>query len=246
MINTYASAADYLGRKIDRPLSGRSTRLQRRDDDTIAVRYHYTDVVTYHADGPTVLYSGGYHTMTTKSRMNEYTQANVVQANGVWYLVDRPYGGSWRSLFEDPVSIDDTGKPTAMVDAAQYEKAKRAIDRKVAKYIKGFMAHLSESGKMPEPSGGDCWPCLMRPKDDSSDTHVDAMGTAHYICHFDDAYYVPSLLVNAMRERRFGSLSHVWSMASLDLSRGEDPWSVRSALQAFFRARKHDLVGQLI
>lgn len=248
MISSYADAAGYLGRKTDRPLSGRSTRLQRRDADTIAVRYHQTDVVTYHATAPTVLDSGGWRTSTTKARINEYTPALLYQGLGLWYLsggwsTEGDRTERWRSLFEDGVSIDAHGKPSTLVDPATTEKAKRAIDRKVSKYIKGFMAHLASAGKLPEPSGGDCWPCMMRPADgDDASTHGDLMGISHYLSHFDEAYYVPSLLMNAMRERRFGSLPHVWQMSNSDLATGREPWAVRSALQAFFRVRKHALV----
>ena len=43
-------------------------------EDDIAVRLHYTDVVTFKCDGDIVLSSGGFHTRTTKDRINQYLQ----------------------------------------------------------------------------------------------------------------------------------------------------------------------------
>ena len=47
-----------------------NTRLFRRGPDVIALRFHETDVVTFHADGRITLASGGWRTMSTKDRMN--------------------------------------------------------------------------------------------------------------------------------------------------------------------------------
>jgi hypothetical protein len=73
----YEGASAYLGAKDRRPLPGAATTLERRDDGSIAVRYHDTDVLTYHPDGTVTLTTGyftsGYFpTRTTKRRINAY------------------------------------------------------------------------------------------------------------------------------------------------------------------------------
>lgn len=88
-IKTYKQAAEFLqaGRnKNDRPLEASSTRLIRIDDDTIAVRYHYTDVVTYHRDGSYTFNRGGYHTDTTWRRIEQYSPIRIVEGevNATW------------------------------------------------------------------------------------------------------------------------------------------------------------------
>lgn len=102
-VRDYASAASYLGKKKGRPLgTGRATRLQRIDEHSIAIQYHWTYVVTYHDDGTITLDNGGYYTVTTKERINQYTNARLSQMNREWYL-----GGT---EFYNGMKIDEDGK----------------------------------------------------------------------------------------------------------------------------------------
>lgn len=57
--------------------------------DAIAIRLWHTDVVTYHRDGRIILDSGGYKTVTTKRRMNDFTPDSIVlhQEDWNWYVV---------------------------------------------------------------------------------------------------------------------------------------------------------------
>ena len=64
----------------------RSTYVEKLDSGRIAVFYHATPVVTYHANGAIVLNTGGFRTSTTKSRINTFANVNVFQKNFVWYL----------------------------------------------------------------------------------------------------------------------------------------------------------------
>jgi hypothetical protein len=50
-------------------VSGRATKVKRGEDGTLTVRYHATDVVTVKADGSIVLDTGGWKTLTTRTRM---------------------------------------------------------------------------------------------------------------------------------------------------------------------------------
>ena len=80
-ITNYKQATAYLagGRNPDdRPLPGNGTRLQRREDNSIAVNYRGTDVVTYEPDGRYRLNRGGWNTLTTQNRMEEYSPFRVV------------------------------------------------------------------------------------------------------------------------------------------------------------------------
>jgi len=43
----------------------------------VAVRYHATNVVVYHANGSITLNTGGYYTPTTAARMNEYLPSHL-------------------------------------------------------------------------------------------------------------------------------------------------------------------------
>lgn len=71
------------------------------------------------------------------------------------------------------------------------------------------------------------------------------MGLGHYRDHFSEAYYVPSLLWNAIKERGYADPSLIWSMMQSDLARGRESHFIRTALTRFFRRRKPALLGLL-
>lgn len=73
---------------------GNNTYLYPRGSDSFAVRYHYTDIITIHADGTFTLNTGGWYTTTTKQRINDYGPARVYSEHGVWAV--------WHK--EDPVT----------------------------------------------------------------------------------------------------------------------------------------------
>lgn len=62
--------------------------LNRRDDKTIAVTLHSTDVVTAHEDGTLTLNSGGWRTITTKDRINAWLPRGYIlcQHDGGWFI----------------------------------------------------------------------------------------------------------------------------------------------------------------
>lgn len=74
-IDNYGAATRALGNRDERTIA-HNTRLIRRGD-SIAVRYHATDIVTYHADGRITLADGGYSTATTIKRLHAMTPAGV-------------------------------------------------------------------------------------------------------------------------------------------------------------------------
>ena len=54
-------------------------------EDAIALRLHYTDILIYYPDGSFKVDTGGWHTHTTKSRLNEYLpKDSVYQKQFVW------------------------------------------------------------------------------------------------------------------------------------------------------------------
>jgi hypothetical protein len=94
------------------------TRLARRGPHDIAVQYHATDVVTYHQDGTVTLNTGGYETVTTKRRINDYTPRglSVFARNFAWFVV-----------------IDyDWSDPVPFVDGMTFDPATRKLDVPVA------------------------------------------------------------------------------------------------------------------
>jgi len=81
-----------------------NTYLVKVDDHTLAVRLHQTNVVLIHSDGSYTLNTGGWHTVTTKDRINYYSPVSLYQKKFMWYV-----GGSHR--FTDGMKVDSNGVP---------------------------------------------------------------------------------------------------------------------------------------
>lgn len=73
-------------------LIGNNTRLREvavKDNDgvvrkTAAIRFHNTDIIVYHPDGlHQTLYMGGWDTVTTKRRLNDFSWASVYSSGGI-------------------------------------------------------------------------------------------------------------------------------------------------------------------
>lgn len=98
-----------------------NTYLERDEiSDDIHLRYHWTAVVTYHSDGTMTLRTGGWHTATTKDRLNRFTPAAVWSERGDWFLcgmLTYPATRCVRIEFEEGMRIDERGRP---VDFTSY------------------------------------------------------------------------------------------------------------------------------
>jgi len=67
---------------------GNNTYLVRVSPETIGVRLHNTVVVQIHNNGTYTLNSGGWQTVTTKARINEYCPVRVNQRKHEWFVGD--------------------------------------------------------------------------------------------------------------------------------------------------------------
>lgn len=99
-VMTYAEADAKIGKYSTKKI-GHNTFL-RRDDGIISIQYHATKIVTINKDGSYTLNTGGYRTVTTKARLNEYTPAQIYQKDFVWY--------NNGDLYYDGMTVDSSGK----------------------------------------------------------------------------------------------------------------------------------------
>lgn len=115
----YQEADEYLGKKLNRPAgTGRSTRIVRNSGvpgDSIHLKLHDTYIITWYADGRIVLNSGGWRTVTTKSRINEFlgreSSWGIFQKNFEWFLSCSDASNPIQILpFEDGVTIYPNGE----------------------------------------------------------------------------------------------------------------------------------------
>ena len=86
----FAEAVEVLKDKISVRL-GNNTYLEVTDADPvhgfIGVRLHDTYIVKFWSDGQITLHTGGWHTVTTKDRINEFIKGRVYQEKHIWYYV---------------------------------------------------------------------------------------------------------------------------------------------------------------
>lgn len=67
---------------------GNNTYAEIEYDDSVSIILHGTTVVRFYPNGLVKLNSGGYHTHTTKKRINKYSPVSVYQKNFEWFLRD--------------------------------------------------------------------------------------------------------------------------------------------------------------
>jgi hypothetical protein len=193
---------------------GNNTYLKRRGDN-VAIQLHNTDVVTYTPDNAAILNSGGWRTVTTKARINDYIPGHLYTEAGVWYV---SYHGTTYA-YSDGMALNYDGTVSGAGEArskADVRKEKRAIKAFANDYVDALF-----SGEVDAPSAADCWFCAMFDKNGTgSDDHMQS--------HLEESYFVPSMIVNAANT--FGAswvmnqtLAAIWSGAP------PDDWSARFA-----------------
>jgi hypothetical protein len=170
----------------------------------ITITLHTTDIMKLDPDGTIELHSGGWRTDVTLNRMNEYLNERyhvdqyafkLHQEHGVWkltkFLSPQWYSGPTKEfVYADGMIIHSDGDVTGAGKPSEEEWAKK-VAKLINQYVKAYVAEfLSED--MPAPGGGDCLYCYM------FDTNNAVSQTDHLLSHFEEKYYVPSLLTRAL------------------------------------------------
>ena len=214
------------GARLDRKRIGNNTWAERRDDETIAIRLHATDIITLNLDGRVTLNTGGWYTVTTKARMNEYAPlVRVYSVKAVWHVrlagSDLPYVDGFS--YHEETGLIYTGAE-AFIEAEEQAHQSVEIKARVKEYLDGF--GLVEAQRvldaLSEPNGtaGDCWFCLLeteegKPWGDSAGDH------GHLASHVEERYYVPTLIVRAYQERGYRDWRLPLSIDLQTAARGE-------------------------
>lgn len=172
---------------------GRNTRLIWVDDHTIGLTLHDNIIVYYHDDMSITLDSCGWQTVTTKDRLNNFTPFSIYQRSRQWYVQadDKEF------LFKDGMKLYQTACGWATENAMtenEYNETKQ-LEKKIDKFADKFADTLPVN----LPSGGDCWYCVMG--NENGETMGDLSGDHdHLMSHIEEEYFVPALLMNAVRE----------------------------------------------
>jgi sarcosine oxidase delta subunit len=143
------------------------------------------------------------------------------RARREYLKADREWDQRNRVPFFDGITVDSEGyaprlreKGPSPAKLRRHEAAVAKMKKRIDKYVDGFVKEL-QKGTMPMPSEGDCWHCAMFdaiPPNDSATRlakrgttvePVERMGSEHLLSHMEERYYVPSLAINALRERGY-------------------------------------------
>jgi hypothetical protein len=214
--------------QLDARLTGRNQRsrklanntyAERRDAETIAIRLHATDVVTYHKDGRVVLNDGGWLTVTTKERMNSFgpDYVSIGSNKGRWYVVLAPRPPvtdqyrDWANPvpYADGITFKDGKVWSGGVDRATVAAEDAANDR-TRKDITNFVRRIKPAEVVAalDNMGGDCLFCQLRDK--QGRPMGDDLGD-HLREHMAEHYVVGSMIVNAVKERGYRDPSYILS-----------------------------------
>lgn len=221
--------------------------------DVLCVKYHATDIAKLYPNGDVRIDSGGWRVPITRERIREYSGVQIHQIEGLWFV----YKDGKKDLtpYYDGMLLDARGAVIMPREETCNEllRRKHALDRIVRRYITEFNKTLKEqvekTGSMKPPSQGDCWYCAFFGDKD----------VGHVLRHLAEDYFVPSLLFNAMKERRSGTswqsgrpseddahkgASWDWFHAENDFKNRRRPRSffVDIALRRYFTKRKWRLL----
>ena len=142
------------------------------------------------------------------------------RARRAYLKADREWDQRNRVPFYDGIVIDSEGYAARLrqdgpspAKLRRHEQKVEKIKKDIDKYIEGYIKALVKG--MPMPSSGDCWYCCMFDAVPANDDAQGAFkrgksiepgstaGNDHLFDHFKERYYVPSLAVNALRDRGY-------------------------------------------
>jgi hypothetical protein len=241
-MQSYTDAdAQLTGRCKDRRKIANNTWLERRDDETIAVRLHQTDVVTYRADGSITLDTGGWFTVTTKDRMNRFSPFGVHSVRGEWYVMHRnpdynpeatrahngSAGAYWLDKeipYRDGMTWDGH-RWEGVPDDAEVQ-AERIIREKLKKDINAFVKSITPQQivRAFDNPGGDCLLCRFG-EDDCLASHVD------------EHYFHMTLAYRAVADRGYPAPDVVMSMIYRDALHDRVDRLLTDSLRRFLKKR---------
>ncbi len=200
-VGTYEEAREEFKRARD-PFKGRkvnnNTWLVSLGTDfgghsVYGIKLHDTVIVEYSASGAITLDSGGWRTLTTRNRMNDYTDGiSVQQRKHIWYVTAF---GDQEYLFRDGICITATGAVLNTMTKEQWDE-----ELKLQKEINKYAQKFADAMPVELPSSGDCWYCSMVEEGTGRPWGDLSKDRDHLLSHIEEEYFVPSLALLALRE----------------------------------------------
>jgi hypothetical protein len=181
-----------------RMLQGNTMQYTRDKDGAQIIVLHETEIIAKFKSGKIQVFTGGWKTPTTKSRIQEHTPVRITQIKGEWYI-----NGNKDIPFIEGMMFTEDGHPIG--HSKSTAKAKKRMERN-KKLIDRYMKKLDkmiEKNKIPEPTAGDCWYCAMH-EEKTGKPLGDLSHSNHIEGHLEEQYIMGSLILNAMKEKGYG------------------------------------------
>jgi hypothetical protein len=84
-----------------------NTWAEIQPDGSVTITLHRTAIVTIHPGDSITLNSGGWRTVTTKARMNDYVGNRIFQKRGDWFVTRRIGEGVVTVPYHDGMTLAD-------------------------------------------------------------------------------------------------------------------------------------------
>jgi hypothetical protein len=178
----YNEAKDILKNKATRKVDNNTYLVN--EGDYIGLKLHDTYVIKFYKIY-NYLFTGGWLTNTTKDRINKYSGITVNQKNNIWYIGE--------NVFFEGIKIKNGEIIGKKINSDKKEKQVKKLKTSIDKYLVALTKKLNTG--LEKPSGGDCWYCSM---------FGGITDTDHLKQHIKEKYIVPSLILNAVKEARYG------------------------------------------
>lgn len=215
MISNYETAMKLLNNRQSRKLEN-NTYLKKLARDCIGVLLHDTYIIKYMPKS-LVLFTGGWHTHTTKNRLNKYSGCPITQRKDLWYMPDG-------SLFYEGIEIQN-GKVMKPKQPTTIEDKNKKLKSQIKKYVDNAIIAIEKG--LPFPNAGDCWFCYMHTEGGQGlgDVFED---TDHLISHFKENYIVPSLVWGAIKEAGYRYPEIILGYSKIDESKDYSPDNMKT------------------
>jgi len=230
------------GRCKDKRVMGNNTWLERRDTNTLAIRLHSTDILTFTFEPEKVIVNtGGWKTVTTKDRVNKYLPEpwRIYQKNRQWFWCSWHDGNRIEpGLFNDGdwLNWDDAQWHLHASATTKAGECKAEKDRKLIQSVDAYAKLCASKIPLPMPGNGDCWFCLSYDEKNDKTWGEYSQDKDHILSHMSEKYVVPSLVMRAMRKGNVGPFwYHVAFMTDAKLDRDTQVDSARDVVRKAVR-----------
>lgn len=188
-----------------------------------AIRLHNTNIITFQKNGNIILNSGGWRTLTTKDRLNQYTPFTIFSVKGIWYISKNGYEKKGAVVFYDRITFDKNLELKGKIKKVNLKKIE-----KEKKKIKNFVNLIDKMEKIPIPSGGDCWDCNFK-EVETGRPLGDISNSDHLKNHIKEGYIHGSLIFNALKESGYVKPEYIMQLNAKD--------SIKRALYKYLKKR---------